>query len=95
MFLSQQAVRIPCSREDGAENRFPSGLLALKRESQFHDFLLHELRACRTETERKVVLSALLTTKVRMKHLVESLNHGGEESRGPKETADGRRRYSS
>ena len=74
MFLSQEAVKVSCSGEDRAEEPFLFGLLALKRQSQFHDFLLHELLACRTETEKKVVLSVLLTTKVRMRRLAESLN---------------------
>ena len=95
MFVSQEAVKMPRSREDRAEEPFPFGLLALKRQTQFHDFLLHELLACRTETERKVVLSVLLTTKVRMQRLTESLNLSQEESVPGKETAGGRRGYSS
>ena len=95
MFLSQEAVKMPCSGEDRAEEPFPFGLLALKRQTQFHDFLVHELRACRTETERKVVLSVLLTTKVRMNHLAESLNLPQEESTPGQEIAGGRRGYPS
>ena len=95
MFLSQEAVKMPCSGEDEAERPFPSGLLALKRQTQYHDFLVHELWACRTETERKVVLSVLLTTKVRMKRLAEALNLPREESMPGQEIAGGGRRYSS
>ncbi len=48
-------------------------LLALERYSRFYHFLCDELRACRTETEKKTVLSVLLTTRIQINRLLELL----------------------
>ena len=82
MYLSQEATAIPSLAEDRVERSFHPEIFALKRQSQFYDFLRDELQACRTETERRVILSYLLATKVRIKRLAESLNLLEEEGGG-------------
>lgn len=74
MALSQQAEKVPFMGEVLAERPFPPELLALKQGSQFYAFLRDELEACRTDTEREVVLSALLKTQMEIRRLVERLN---------------------
>lgn len=74
MFPSQEAVKVPCSGENAAERPFPPELLALKRYSQFYKFLRDELETCRTETERDVVLSALLTAQMQIRRIESRLN---------------------
>jgi len=79
MYRSQEAVKMTCFLENAAEGSFHPETFALKRHSQFYDFLRDELQACRTKTERTVILSYLLATKVRIKRLAESLNLLEEE----------------
>ena len=74
MALSQQAETMPFFGENAVLRPFPSELLALKRQSQFFRFLRDELETCRTETERDVVLSALLKAQMEIRRLVKNLN---------------------
>ena len=74
MVLSQEAEQIPLVGQNEAERPFPSELLALKRNSQFYEFLRDELEPCRTETERDVILSTLLKTQMEIRGLVKKLN---------------------
>ena len=85
MVLSQEAERIPCVGENPAERPFPPELLKLKRHSHFYQFLRDELETCRTETERDVVLSALLKAQMEIRRLVKELSlpfAGGHERKG-------------
>jgi len=74
MALSQQAEKMPFFGENVARRPLPSELLALKRHSQFYEFLRDELETCRTDTERDVVLSALLKAQMEVRRLVKKLN---------------------
>jgi hypothetical protein len=74
MALLQEAEEMPFFGENVARRPFPSELLALKRHSQFYEFLRDELETCRTETERDVVLSTLLKTQMEIRGLVKKLN---------------------
>ena len=74
MALSQEAEKIPFFRENAVRRPLPSELLTLKRKSQFYEFLRDELETCRTETERDVVLSALLKAQMEIQRLVKNLN---------------------
>ena len=85
MALSQEADKLPFFGENAAQRPFPSELLALKRHSQFYEFLRDELETCRTDTERDVVLSALLTAQMQIRRLEKKLNlpfAGGYERKG-------------
>jgi hypothetical protein len=74
MHLPQEATEKSLLTEDTAEPSFYPRILALRRYSHFCAFLRDDLEACRTETERKVVLSVLLTTRLRIRELAASLN---------------------
>lgn len=74
MALSQQAETMPFFEENAVRWPFFSELLALKRHSRFYEFLRDELETCRTETERDVVLSALLKAQMEIRRLVKKLN---------------------
>jgi hypothetical protein len=74
MALSQEAEKTPFFGENAVRRPLPSELLALKRHSQFYEFLRDELETCRTETERDVVLSALLKAQMEFRRLVKKLN---------------------
>ena len=74
MHLAQEVTEMSSVTEDTVEPSFYPRFFALKRSAQFYHFLRDELEACRTETERKVVLSLLLTTKLRIEHLAAFLN---------------------
>ena len=74
MVLSQEAERMPFVRENAAERPFLSELMELKRYSHFYQFLRDELETCRTETEREVVLSALLKAQMHVRRLVRKLH---------------------
>ena len=74
MHLAQEATEMSSVTEDTVERSFHPRFLALKRYSQFYEFLRNELEACRTETERKVILSGLLTTQLRIQKLAAALN---------------------
>lgn len=74
MALSQEAETMPFSGENAVQNPPPSELLTLKRNSQFYEFLRDELETCRTETERDVVLSALLKAQMEIRRLVKKLD---------------------
>jgi len=65
---------MPLFGENTERRPFPSELLALKRHSRFYEFLRDELETCRTETERDVVLSALLKAQVELRRLGKELN---------------------
>jgi len=82
MNLAQETTEMSFVTEDTVEPSFYPQLFALKRSAQFYDFLRNELGSCRTETERKVVLSVLLATQVRIQNLVVSLKLLGETERG-------------
>ena len=85
MALSQQAEQMPFFGENVARRPLPSELLALKRHSQFYEFLRDELETCRTDTERDVVLSALLKAQMEIRGLVKELSlpfAGGHERKG-------------
>lgn len=74
MALSQEAEKMPFFGEHAPGRPFPSELLALKRHSQFYEFLRDELETCRTETERDVVMSALLKAQMEIRRLGKELN---------------------
>ena len=74
MYLSQETTEMYPRAEDTVERPFHTQLLQLKRQCQFSDFLRQELRACRTETERGVVLSALAKSRARMVQIARGLN---------------------
>jgi len=74
MIPSQEAETIPLFGANATARPFPSELMALKRHSQFYEFLRDELETCRTETERDVVLSALLKAQMEIQRLVKKLN---------------------
>ena len=74
MALSQAAEKTPFLGENAAGRLFPPELLALKQHCQFYEFLRDELETCRTETERDVVLAALLKAHVEIRRLVKKLH---------------------
>lgn len=74
MALSQEAEKIPFFGENAVRRPFPSELLALKRQSQFYEFLRDELETCRTKTERDVVLSTLLKAQMEIRRLLKKLS---------------------
>jgi len=74
MALSQQAEKMSFFGENAVRRPFPSELLALKRQSQFYEFLRDELETCRTKTEKDVVLSILLKAQMEIRRLVKKLN---------------------
>jgi len=82
MYLAQEAAEMSTITEDTVEPSFYPQLFALKRSWQFYEFLRNELEACRTETERKVILSVLLTTQLRIENLAASLNLLDENGQG-------------
>ena len=51
----------------------PTVLSGIIRTAMFVDFLLEELRLCRTEAEKEVVCSALNGARTRMRHLRKNL----------------------
>jgi hypothetical protein len=73
MAVWQEAETIPFSGQGATARSFPPELVALKRSCQFYRFLRDELETCRTETEKEVVLSALLTAQMNVERLVRSL----------------------
>jgi hypothetical protein len=73
MNLAYEDRELPRRRDKTFAGFLPPEILELKRLVLFHEVLLEELRACRTETEKKVVLSLFLTAKVQMTRLAWSL----------------------
>jgi len=73
MTVPQEAVRMPLTGENAAPRPFPPGLLELKRTCHFYRFLCDEMETCRTDTERDVVLSALLTAYLKIRRRVKEL----------------------
>ena len=73
MALSQEAEKMPFFGEHAPGRPFPPELLALKRHGRFYEFLRDELETCRTETERDVVLSALLKAQMQVRRLANKL----------------------
>ena len=61
-------------KENSAATPFTPELLELKRDCYFYRFLLDELETCRTDTEREVVVSALLKAQLNIQRLVKKLD---------------------
>lgn len=75
MYLPEEVTqRQPLEEEDTVEGSCNPQLLELKRMCQFSDFLRQELRACRTEAERGVVLSALVKSRARALQIARGLH---------------------
>jgi len=76
MYLSQEAEQLPNLLEGPIEEKsycYPE-LLALKRDEQFIRFLRDEWCLCRTQAEKEVILSALVTANAQMRQLEKRLN---------------------
>jgi hypothetical protein len=80
MIAPQPGNSVPFFEENVADRPAPPELLALQRQLHFHAFLREEMEACRTETEKEVVLSALAATRVRMARLLRRIKLLSEES---------------
>lgn len=74
MYLPEEATEMHSPEEDVIERPCQPQLLELKRMCQFSDFLHQELRACRTEAERDVVLSALVKSRARILQIARGLH---------------------
>ncbi len=74
MYLPEEAIQRHSPEEDGVERSCNPRLLELRRMCQFSDFLRQELRTCRTEAERGVVLSALAKSRARVSQIARGLH---------------------
>jgi hypothetical protein len=73
MTASHEAERMASFGKSVAADLFSPEFLELKRYCHFYQFLREELEICRTDTEREVVLSALLTAQLKIQKLVKDL----------------------
>lgn len=73
MYLPEETVEIHSGMDNPLAEASDPSFRQLRRENLFARFLREELSACRTETEREVVLAALLASKVRILHLTKAL----------------------
>ena len=74
MYLSQEAVKMPCCSEEITGSRFYRELVELAKKEKYRCFLIEEFGTSKTGTEKEVILLELIETEVQIHEIEKKLN---------------------